>query len=157
MVIVHSIIGQLCLRGRAWVGYSNTPRISVHNGARCVCKNWHCARVTRPLAARYRDAYRALLFPKNTTHPRTTLSLSLSLSLSLAITLSVSLFAFTRLRRHPCGCFPPLPSRCSTALRAHPSPDNVLSVHFFSLLSLSLSLSLFPSRQNRRCADRVFF
>lgn len=123
MVIVHSIIGQLCLRGRCVGGIHDTYK-RAHTMLPCVCKNWHCARVTRPQPARYRatrgpSIASPPLFPKNTTH-RIPLPLSLSLSLSS--------FAITR---HPCSR--PLPcSATFVALRSpcHPLPDNVLRSPF---------------------------
>lgn len=132
----------------------------------CVCKNWHCARVTRPQPARYRatrgpSIASPPLFPKNTTH-RIPLPLSLSLSLSS--------FAITR---HPCSR--PLPcSATFVALRSpcHPLPDNVLRSPFpffgfsFFFFFWFFALELFLEGNGRRpdrlgssilgCADRAF-
>lgn len=130
MVIVHSIIGQLCLRGRC-VGGIHDTYISVHTPCyRCVCKNWHCARVTRPQPARYRATRgpstalpppRLPLVPQK-YHPQ---DLSLSFSLLFRDYASSVLGYLRRSSLSPC----------------HPSPDNVLrfsfSFFFFFLVFLS--------------------
>lgn len=160
MVIVHSIIGQLCLRGRC-VGGIHDTYISVHTPCyRCVCKNWHCARVTRPQPARYRATRgpstalpppRLPLVPQK-YHPQ---DLSLSFSLLFRDYASSVLGYLRRSSLSPC----------------HPSPDNVLrfsfSFFFFSWffsLFWFFALELFLEGNGRRltgyqpvgCADRAF-
>lgn len=104
-------------------------RISVHTMLRCVCKNWHCARVTRPQPARYRATRGPSTSPRRPPKIPPTGSLFLSLPATLSLSLSLSSFAITR---HPCSR--PLPcSAAFVALRSpcHPSPDNVLRFSFF--------------------------
>lgn len=95
-----------------------------------MCKNWHCARVTRPQAARYRAADRALLFPKNTTH-RSPLLLSFSLSpLSrLRVTRAAASLDYLRV---------------AARSARHPAPDNVLCsfFSFFRFCFVKMSLLL---------------
>lgn len=122
MVIVHSIIGQLCLRGRAWVGSSSTPRISVHNGTVRVQK----------LALRegYASAGRAI--PRRGPSPAVsqkyhppvpsfTLFLSLSPLPRLRVTRAAASLDYLRV---------------AARSARHPAPDNVLC-SFFSDFVLS--------------------
>lgn len=107
-------------------------RISVHTMLRCVCKNWHCARVTRPQPARYRATRGPSTSPRRPPKIPPTGSLFLSLPATLSLSLSLSSFAITR---HPCSR--PLPcSAAFVALRSpcHPSPDNVSPFSFFPFL-----------------------
>lgn len=163
MVIVHSIIGQLCLRGRC-VGGIHDTYISVHTPCyRCVCKNWHCARVTRPQPARYRATRgpstalpppRLPLVPQK-YHPQ---------DLSLSVSLSLSSFAITR---HPCSAtFVALRSPRVTLrlITFYVSPFPFFFFFWFFSLFWFFALELFLEGNGRRltgyqpvgCADRAF-
>lgn len=130
MVIVHSIIGQLCLRGRAWVGSSSTPRISVHNGTVRVQK----------LALRegYASAGRAI--PRRGPSPAVSQKYHPPVP-SFALFLSLSPLSRLRVTRAAASLDY---LRVAARSASHPAPDNVLCsfFSFFRFCFVKMSLLL---------------